>query len=210
MRVSSDAEQEVTQMAKPVPRGMLYVVVCAAPPAAEVQNLVKLAQAAGWEVAVTATPEALAFIDAPQLAAITGFPVRHRWREPDEPESVPEAQALVVAPATFNTINRWAAGITNTVAVGTLCEYLGLAAPIIAVPNVNPPLARHPTFRANLRHLREWGVRVLFDESAPRHARMPPWEEILEEVNRAFEATGWPPRGDPGADSVAGAEGAAP
>src|SRR6266508_2186805 len=78
-------------MGKPIPRGMLYVIVCAAPPAAEVQDLVKLAQAAGWEVAVTATPEALAFIDEPLLAAITGFPVRHRWREPDEPETVPQA-----------------------------------------------------------------------------------------------------------------------
>jgi phosphopantothenoylcysteine synthetase/decarboxylase len=210
MRDSSEAVQEVTQMAKPGPRGMLYVVVCAAPPAAEVQNLVKLAQAGGWEVAVTVTPEALAFIDAPFLGALTGFPVRHRWREPDEPESVPEAQAIVVAPATFNTINRWVAGITNTVAVGTLCEYLGLDAPIVAVPNVNPPLARHPTFRASLRQLREWGVRVLFDESAPREARMPPWEEILEEVNRAYEANGWPPRGIPGTGPTARADGAAP
>jgi phosphopantothenoylcysteine synthetase/decarboxylase len=189
---------------------MLYLVVCAAPPAAQVQDLVKLAQAAGWEVAVTATPEALAFIDAPLLAAITGYPVRHRWREPDEPESVPEANAIVVAPASFNTINRWAAGITNTVAVGTLCEFLGLDGPIVAVPNVNPPLARHPTFRASLRQLREWGVRVLFDESAPREARMPPWEEILDEVNRAHEATGWPPRGMPGSGPAARAEGAAP
>ena len=153
-------------MGEQAPRGTLYVVVCAAPPAAHVQDLVKLAQAAGWEVAVTATPEALAFIDAPLLEAITGFPVRHRWREPDEPESVPEANAIVVAPATFNTINRWVAGITNTVAVGTLCESLGLDAPIVAVPNVNPPLARHPTFRTSLRQLREWGVRVLFEESA--------------------------------------------
>jgi malonyl CoA-acyl carrier protein transacylase len=51
-------------MGKPASRGVLYVVVCAAPPAAELQDLVKLAQAAGWEVAVTATPDALAFIDA--------------------------------------------------------------------------------------------------------------------------------------------------
>jgi Flavoprotein len=139
---------EVTRMGERAPRGVLYVIVCAAPPAAHVQDLVKLAQADGWEVAVTATPEALAFVDAPLLEAITGFPVRHRWREPNEPESVPEASAIVVAPATFNTINRWAAGITNTVAVGTLCEFLGLDGPIVAVPNVNPPLARHPTFRA--------------------------------------------------------------
>ena len=197
-------------MSRPAPRGMLYVVVCAAPPAAEVQDLVKLAQAAGWEVAVTATPDALAFIDAPLLATLTGFPVRHRWRKPDEPESVPEADAIVVAPATFNTINRWVSGITNTVAVGTLCEYLGLDAPIVAVPNVNPPLARHPTFRASLHQLREWGVRVLFDESARRETRMPYWEEILEEVNRTYEALGWPPRGTPGRGPWAGTEGAAP
>jgi phosphopantothenoylcysteine synthetase/decarboxylase len=210
MRDSSDAVSEVIQMGKPTPRGVLYVIVCAAPPAAEVQDLVKLAQAAGWEVAVTATPEALAFIDAPLLAAITGFPVRHRWREPDEPETVPEANAVVVAPATFNAINRWVAGITNTVAVGTLCEYLGLDAPIVAVPNVNPPLARHPRFRASLRQLREWGVRVLFDESAPREARMPHWDEILEEVNRAHEAAGWPLRGIPGNGPSTSPEGAAP
>jgi phosphopantothenoylcysteine synthetase/decarboxylase len=74
----------------------------------------------------------LAFVDAPLLAAITGFPVRHRWREPDEAEFAPEANAIVVAPATFNTINKWVAGITDTVAVGTLCEYLGLDAPIVA------------------------------------------------------------------------------
>jgi phosphopantothenoylcysteine synthetase/decarboxylase len=196
-------------MCEPASRGMLYVVVCAAPPAAEVQDLVKLAQAAGWEVAVTTTPDALAFIDAPQLAAITGFPVRHRWREPDEAESVPEANAIVVAPATFNTINKWVAGITDTVAVGTLCEYLGLDAPIVAAPNVNPPLGRHPTFRASLRRLREWGVRVLFDESAPREARMASWHEILEEINRAHEAAGWPPRGTPQRGPAASADGAA-
>jgi phosphopantothenoylcysteine synthetase/decarboxylase len=123
---------------------------------------------------------------------------------------VPEADAIVVAPATFNTINRWVAGITDTVAVGTLCEFLGLDGPIVAVPNVNPPLARHPMFRAFLRQLREWGVRVLFDESAPREARMPSWEEILEEVDRAHEASGWPPRGAPGPGTAARVDGGAP
>jgi phosphopantothenoylcysteine synthetase/decarboxylase len=94
--------------------------------------------------------------------------------------------------------------------VGTLCEFLGLDGPIVAVPNVNPPLARHPTFRASLRQLREWGVGVLFDESAPREARMPSWEEILEEVDRAHEATGWPLRGAPGIGTAVRPDGAPP
>ena len=112
-------------------------------------------------------------------------------------------------PPSTRSTGGWA-GITDTVAVGTLCESLGLDAPIVAVPNVNPPLARHPTFRTSLRQLREWGVRVLFEESAPREARMPPWEEILEEVNQAHEATGWPPREAPGTATAARADGGAP
>jgi hypothetical protein len=65
MRASSDVVSEVTRMGERAPRGVLYVIVCAAPPAAHVQDLVKLAQADGWEVAVTATPEALAFVERP-------------------------------------------------------------------------------------------------------------------------------------------------
>jgi phosphopantothenoylcysteine synthetase/decarboxylase len=199
---------EMTQVDKDTRRRMLYLIVCAAPPAAEVQDLVKLAHGAGWEIAVTATPDALAFMDVPLLSTLTGWPVRHRWREPDQPETVPEADAIVVAPATFNTINKWVAGITDTVAVGTLCEYLGLDAPIVVAPNVNPPLARHPTFRAGLRRLQEWGVCVLFDESAPREARMPHWGEILDELNRAHAELGWPRRGQPPKGPPAPTEGA--
>jgi transcriptional regulator with XRE-family HTH domain len=37
---------------------------------------------------------------------------------PDEPDELPAADAVVVAPATFNTVNKWAAGITDTFAAG--------------------------------------------------------------------------------------------
>jgi integrase len=76
MTASSDTVSEVTQMGEQAPRHALRGRLRRAPPAAHVQDLVKLAQAAGWEVAVTATPEALALIDEPLLEAITGFPVR--------------------------------------------------------------------------------------------------------------------------------------
>jgi Flavoprotein. len=50
--------------------------------------------------------------------------------------------AVVVAPATFNTVNKWAAGITDTFATGLLCELTGLGVPILAVPLVKDALAR--------------------------------------------------------------------
>ena len=158
MTASSDTVSEVTRMGEQAPRGTLYVVVCAAPPAAHVQDLVKLAQAAGWEVAVTATPEALAFIDASLLEAITGFsPVRHCGGSRMSLRACPRPTPSWSPPATFNTINRWVAGITNTVAVGTLCESLGLddrRRPL----NVNLPLALTPDLPDESRQLREWGA----------------------------------------------------
>jgi phosphopantothenoylcysteine synthetase/decarboxylase len=165
---------------------LLYVIVCAAPPAAQVQELVRLAAARGWRVAVTASPDALAFIDCRLLEQLTGFPVHSRWRSPAEASSVPDADALAAAPATFNTINKLAMGITDTVAAATLCEYLAQSAPIVLVPNVKPELAAHPVFEANLRRLQEWGVHVLYDRAAPRKERTVPWTQILDEVERAL------------------------
>jgi hypothetical protein len=63
-------------------RGVLYIVVCAAPAASGVEDLVLLAQAAGWRVYVIATPLGLRFVDADRLASLTGEPVRTEWRMP--------------------------------------------------------------------------------------------------------------------------------
>lgn len=164
-------------------RVLVYVVVCAAPPAARVGELVALVGRGGWEVAVIATPDAMPFMDAEGLERTTGHPVRWRWRRPDEPPTVPDADAVVVAPATFNTLNKWVAGIADTVATGTVSEYLGRSVPIVVAPCVNPDLARHPTFRHNLRVLADWGVTVLFDDEAPLEDRMAPWERIAEALD---------------------------
>jgi len=67
----------------------LYVIVCAAPPARDAQTLVDLAQHAGWDVCVIATPAATRFIDAPSLEASTRHAVRSdykRFGDPDVPE----------------------------------------------------------------------------------------------------------------------------
>ena len=165
---------------------LVYIVVCAAPPAGHVQEFVELAHERGWEVAAVLSPDAVPFVDVPALERATGHPVRAHWRRPDEAASVPDGEAVVVAPATFNTLNKWAAGIADTVASATLSEYLGRPVPMVAAACVNPDLSRHPTFRRNLDVLAGWGVRVLFDDAAPRSDRMAPWERIADELAAAI------------------------
>jgi phosphopantothenoylcysteine synthetase/decarboxylase len=164
-------------------RGVLYVVVCAAPAASDVDDLVARAQAEGWVVRVIATPMGERFIDAPWLATMTGDRVRTGFRMPDEPDELPKADAVVVAPATFNTVNKWAAGIADTFATGLLCELTGAGVPILAVPMLKDELARHVAFRRSLEALREMGVHVLFDPQAPAHSRMPAWPRVIEELH---------------------------
>jgi phosphopantothenoylcysteine synthetase/decarboxylase len=162
---------------------VLYLVVCAAPAASGVADFAQLAQRAGWLVRVMATPLGLRFVDAELLAGLTGDRVRVEFRMPGEPDDLPPADAVVVAPATFNTVNKWAAGIADTFAAGLLCELTGLGVPILAVPLVKDALARHVAFDRNLDVLRGMGVRVLFDPHAPPQSRMPDWPRVLEELH---------------------------
>lgn len=138
----------------------LYVVVCAAGVASDVSKLIARARERGWDVGVIATPLALnGFFDAAAVEAQTGRRIRSAWRSPSDPRPFPAPDAVVVAPATFNTVNKWAAGIADTLALGTLCEATGLGVPVAVLPCVAGALAAHPAYRDSLTRLRGMGVR---------------------------------------------------
>ncbi|MFE6983399.1 flavoprotein [Streptomyces griseus] len=169
---------------QPDRKPFLYVVVCAAGVAREADRLFAAALDAGWDVGVVATPQGLGFLDAAAVEARTGYPIRSAWRSPGDPRPFPDPDAIVVAPATFNTINKWAAGISDTLALGILCEAYGLGVPTAVLPAVNSVLAKHPAYEQSLARLREMGVLVGSRTSQPPASdgdQEPfPWEEALE------------------------------
>lgn len=178
------------------PKPVLYLIVCAAPPAQRIDELVALLHQAGWNVCVIPTPHAVSWLDRPALEQRTGYPVRHDHRQPGDLDVLPRADAVVVAPATFNTINKWSAGISDTFALGILNETFGLRLPTIVAPYVKRSLAAHPEFDRSLEKLNMWGVTVLpnevirakvekrtEDEPAPSFY----WQPVVEAVMRAFE-----------------------
>ncbi len=148
-------------MTRQARKPFLYVVVCAAGTAADVSKLITAAQERDLEVGVIATPVAMnGFFDTAAVEALTGRPIRSAWRTPADPRPFPPPDAVVVAPATFNTINKWAAGIADTLALGTLCEAYGLGVPIAVLPCVADALAAHPAYQDSLIRLRGMGVRL--------------------------------------------------
>ncbi|RLP94970.1 flavoprotein [Micromonospora sp. CV4] len=164
---------------------VLYLVVCAAPPALQIGELIDLLMADGWAVCVIATPMAATWIDMDVLSGQTGYPVRSEWRRPGEPDVLPKADAVVVAPATFNTINKWALGISDNLALGILNEALGLRLPVWVLPYAKPALAAHPAFTRNLDQLQANGVAVApADEFQASNHERPPWLSLVKAMER--------------------------
>ena len=123
------------------------------------------------------TPHARKFVDAERLKQMTDHPVRSEYKHPDEPDVLPRADAMLVFPATFNTINKWAMGISDTLAVGLLSEYTGLKRPIVAIPcfMTGGGLDTNPAFRRSVRLLRRAGVCVIYEpETYPPKNWVPP------------------------------------
>ena len=169
-------------------RPVLYVVASGAAPARELPALV--ADLTGqWDTCVITTPEGSRFFDVGRIAEMTGHPVRTSFKDPDAPDVLPPASAFAAAPATFNTINKWAAGISDTLALGLLNEAIGLDLPIVTVPWPNAALARHPAFGRSVALLRDCGITVILDpenlpaDDRPGQAKFP-WEQLRAELAR--------------------------
>jgi phosphopantothenoylcysteine synthetase/decarboxylase len=167
-------------------------------------RLVEQARARGWDVHLIATPAALDFLDVPALQSATGHPVRSQYRTTADQASrpLPHANAIVVAPATYNTINKWAAGISDTYALGILAEAGGLNIPTVVLPFVNTALAANPAFGRSVALLRDAGVHVLLGpgqwEPHPPgtgNSRLDayPWHHALDTAERLISLAGPPP-----------------
>ena len=139
-------------------------------------ELVRLATKAGHAVRVVQTPTAQRFVGAASFAALTGAPVltdeferdpaRGAFpdqRPPDhEPlshlELVANADVLLVAPASANTIAKLAHGLADNLLTSAA---LAATCPVLVAPAMNNHMYEHAATRANVATLRERGVTVL-------------------------------------------------
>ena len=147
----------------------------------------------GAIVDVIMTPEAERFVGALTFSSLTARPAyTSLW---DAPERIPhirlvrEAQVMLIAPATANTIAKLAQGIADD-----LVTTAALAAriPIVVAPAMNAAMYEHPATQANLRTLRERGYEFVDPERgflAERESgigRLASEEALLEALDRVL------------------------
>jgi phosphopantothenoylcysteine decarboxylase/phosphopantothenate--cysteine ligase len=137
-------------------------------------ELVRALQQAGLDPHVVMTASAERFVTPLTFAAISGHKViTSLWAEPEESgeagdetlssavEHIAEAQStgvLIVAPATSNTLAKFAHGIADDF-LSTM--YLATKAPVILAPAMNVNMWEHPATKANVALLRERGATIV-------------------------------------------------
>jgi phosphopantothenoylcysteine decarboxylase/phosphopantothenate--cysteine ligase len=145
------------------PRRVL-LCVCGGIAAYKAVELVRRLRDAGAEVQVAMTANALHFIGAPSLQAVSGRSVRSAlWDEAAEAamghiELARWAELVLVAPATANTLAKLAHGLADDL-VSTLC--LATTAPLAVAPAMNHRMWLHPATQANMSVLHARGVQVI-------------------------------------------------
>lgn len=93
----------------------------------------------------------------------------------------------LVAPATFNTVNKISQGIADTLPHSLVAEAIGAGWPVIIAPSMNPALANHPRVGQSLKTLLEWGVTVLEPQADHERLMMASLEEIITVVRKRLK-----------------------
>jgi len=118
----------------------------------------------GHRVRAVATEAALKFIGPATLEGLTGAPVLGDLFAPgqalDHIQLTRWADAVVLCPATANTLNRLAAGLADDLP-GALFLAHDRTKPWLAAPAMNPAMWSHPATVAAVDRLRGWGVRFI-------------------------------------------------
>lgn len=138
--------------------------VCGSIAAYKVAQLARDLALAGAQVDVILTESAERFVGAATFQALTGRPVlTDMWALPEDGvvghvSLGMGADAVVVAPATANTIARIAAGLSDDLLTTTI---LATTAPVLLAPAMNPAMLANPATQANIAALRARGYTLL-------------------------------------------------
>ncbi len=178
--------------------------VCGSIAAYKVAQLARDLTLAGAQVDVIMTEAAERFVGAATFQALTGRPVlTDMWALPEDGvvghvSLGIRADAVVIAPATANTIARLATGLCDDLLTTTV---LATRAPLLIAPAMNPAMYEHPATQANIATLRARGACVLEPEvgrmAEPQigRGRLPEPADLLAEIRALLGRHHGPLRG---------------
>ncbi len=127
------------------------------------------------------TPHASRVVAPRDLADVEGAQVVESYFDsairPRPPRGV-----VLFAPCSFNSLNKLAHGIADTLALSVAAEAIGRGTPVIVGPSLNQPLLDHPAARASLATLTDWGIQIVPPADDGHGPRLAPTDRVLDAV----------------------------
>ena len=132
-------------------------------------------------VIAIATPNASRVVALRELADIPGAQVVESYFDlAIRPR--PSRGVVLFAPLSFNSLNKLAHGIADSLALSVVAEAIGRRTPVIVGPSLNAPLLAHPAAQASLARLGDWGVKVMLPVDSGEGPRLAPTGLLLDAV----------------------------
>jgi phosphopantothenoylcysteine synthetase/decarboxylase len=162
----------------------VYLVLSGTTTAARGPELARGLVALGFaDVIAIPTPNAGRVLAPFDLAEVEGVRVVESYFDrairPRPPRGV-----VLFAPCSFNSLNKLAHGIADSLALSVVAEAIGRKTPVIVGPSLNAPLLEHPQTRASLDKLGRWGVAILPPVDAGEGPRLAPSATLFDAVRR--------------------------
>lgn len=163
----------------------LYLVVCGAVTAYRVPTLIASLLPLTRQLLTLPTPDSSRLISPRDLARIEGNQVVASYFAA-EMLPRPAPGAVLVAPCTFNTLHKLAAGIADNLPLSLTQEAIGRRWPVVIAPSLNPGLWAHPLTSPALARLQAWGVSLALPAVADDYT-LAPDEQILAALHARLE-----------------------
>ncbi len=161
---------------------LAYLLVSGAATAARAPDILRGLLALGLrQVLVLPTPNAARILAPNALAGIDGAQLVESYFDaairPRPPRGI-----VLFAPCSFNSLNKLAHGITDTLPLAVAAEAIGRRTPVIVAPSLNQPLLDHPVAQAALRTLPTWGVHLVAMQDDGTGPRLAPTPHLLAAI----------------------------
>jgi len=163
----------------------LFVFVTASGSAPEMPEFVGKTVAAGWKTYAILTPNVNSILPPDEIYNVEGVQAIRDYKQP--PLNIFPFGTMLVAPCTFNTFNKLAAGFGDNLVTAMVADALGAGCPIFIAPAMNSNLWNHPQTRISEAKLKEWGCTVITPFIDGKTVRMAPITDIFEVLKQHFK-----------------------
>jgi phosphopantothenoylcysteine synthetase/decarboxylase len=165
-------------MSKPNP---VYLMISGAATAHRAGELIAGLSASFDPIFVLQTPNAHRVISPRDLARIPGAQVIESYFDARIlPRPMPGT--VLFAPCNFNSLNKLAAGIADSLALSITAEMIGFGQKVVVALSLNEPLFAHPIVRQSIATLTRWGVTVVEPQDAGQGLMMAPSDVVLSSL----------------------------